>query len=167
MKHQVWIVRSANCFEWFNITYYNTWINTLLSDWLLTNLHLNFFSFSPSLGFLHMKESVSRADMYLSILEFLKYHIYYETVKCQNKIGFSVVIIPELVDGVVWFLLQVAIRTTTNQRRVPVPVNQWERTMRSYSQFNYFLTNIHNWTKITKILIQHNILLWFTLNIQQ
>ena len=64
------------------------------------------------------------------------------------------VIIPELVDGVVWFLLQVAIRTTTNQRRVPVPVNQWERTVRSYSQFNYFVTNIHNWTKITKILIQ-------------
>ena len=38
--------------------------------------------------------------------------------------GFSVVIIPELVDGVVWFLLQVAIRTTTNEGREPVPVNQ-------------------------------------------
>ena len=64
------------------------------------------------------------------------------------------VIIPELVDGVVWFLLQVAIRTTTNQGGEAGAVNQWERSMRSYSQFNYFLTNIHNWTKITKILIQ-------------
>ena len=64
------------------------------------------------------------------------------------------VIIPELVDGVVWFLLQVAIRTTTNQGGEAVAVNQWERSMRSYSQFNYFVTNIHNWTKITKILIQ-------------
>ena len=64
------------------------------------------------------------------------------------------VIIPELVDGVVCFLLQVAIKATTNQGREPVPVNQWERSMRSYSQFNYFVTNIHNWTKITKILIQ-------------
>ena len=75
-------------------------------------------------------------------------NIYYETVKCQNKIGFfsgyNRVIIPELVDGVVWFLLQVAIRTTTNQGREAGAVNQWERSMRSYSQFNYFGTNIHN-----------------------
>ena len=57
-------------------------------------------------------------------------------------------------DGVVWFLLQVAIRTATNQGGEAGAVNQWERSMRSYSQFNYFVTNIHNWSKITKILIQ-------------
>ena len=57
-------------------------------------------------------------------------------------------------DGLVWFLLQVAIRTTANQEGEAVAVSQWGRSMRSYSQFNYFVTNIHNWTEITKILIQ-------------
>ena len=57
-------------------------------------------------------------------------------------------------DGVVWFLLQVAIRKTANQGGEAVAVNQWERSMRSYSQFNYFPSNIHNWSKITRILIQ-------------